>query len=38
MDVREYVYSTVVGVPLKADVHYKSLTDDGVKEAGPISE
>ncbi|KAG4261444.1 hypothetical protein FPRO03_11461 [Fusarium proliferatum] len=37
MDAREYVYSTVDGgVPLKADVYFKSVTNDPVKEAGPI--
>ncbi|KAF5625174.1 uncharacterized protein FTJAE_10071 [Fusarium tjaetaba] len=37
MDVTEYVYNTVDGgVPLKADVYYKSVTDDAVREAGPI--
>ncbi|KAL9560684.1 hypothetical protein ACKAV7_015175 [Fusarium commune] len=36
MDVREYIYGTVDGVPLKADVYYKSVTSGGVREAGPI--
>ncbi|KAL5590249.1 hypothetical protein FOBRF1_013806 [Fusarium oxysporum] len=38
MDVREYVYSTVEGgTLLKADVHYKPVSNDDVKEARPIA-